>query len=114
MSDQPTTGQLYYRVIKFYELPVLNHTVIKAKIKALDAEIGAAHARHYLAALLRRDLRTEDFEYKPVLSDGLQVYSKRIKIEKYFADNKPVDGWVPPTPEAAAQAELERKQQWEK
>lgn len=103
-------GRLYYEVVKKYELPVRNHLYVQKKIKELDREIGEAHAVHYLETLLRRDIRTEQGEFKPVLNESLDPYIKRIKIEDYFRRNKVV---VLPTQADAAEREAKRQAQWD-
>lgn len=111
MPEELTVGQLYYQVVKRYQLPVRNHTHIKKKITELEREVGAVHARHYLSILLVRDLRTEPFDYKPVLNEGLDPYAKRIKVEDYFRRNKPVRAHQM-TDEERAAAEAARQAQW--
>src|SRR6266566_5109977 len=98
-SELPSVKKLYYQVIKFYELPVINHSVLSAKINALEKDIGFGRASHYLITLLKRDLREEDFEFKPTLNTGLDIYSKRIKIEQYFTKNNPRQTYIPPNEE---------------
>lgn len=105
---------LYYQVLRFYGLPVRNHDHVKTKVKALEAEVGDLRAKHYLSTLLKRDLRTETFEFKPTLNEALDPYTKRIKIEDYLRRNKPVQAWVAPTPEQEAKAEAERQKQWDR
>lgn len=111
MEELKTIGQLYFEVIKKYGLPVRNHTVTKRKIAELSAEIPANHARHYLQALLARDLEHEPGEYKPVLHESMDIYYKRIKIEQFFRANRPaVTGRVQ---EQIAEAEALRRNQFE-
>lgn len=105
-------GRLYYLVVKQYQLPVRNHTHIKKKINELEREVGADHAKHYLTTLLERDLRTEPFDYKPVLNEGLDPYIKRVKVEDYFRRNKPVQAHQM-TDEERVAAEAARQKQWE-
>ncbi len=84
MADKPTIGSLYFQVIKKYKLPVLNHTVIKAKIKALEAEIGYEEASLYLSLLLENDYHDIQGDYKPMLANALDIYGKRIKIMSFL------------------------------
>lgn len=112
MSEQEVTvGQLYYRVVKKYELPVRNHTHVRKKIRELEREIGAFRAKHYLATLLRRDIRTEEGEFKPTLTEALDPYIKRVKVEEYFTRYKPVRAYVPESAEAK-EREARRRNQW--
>lgn len=113
MPTDYDVGQLFYMVVKKYGLPVRNHTHVKSKITALKREIPELHAKHYLATLLRRDLRTETGDYKPVLTEALDVYTKRVKIEDYLRRHKPVKVWTPPTAQARAAAEALRQKQFE-
>ena len=113
MADD-IVAKLYYEAIKFYELPVLNHTVIKKKIKDMEAEIGQEHAVHYLRALVRRNLRREHFDFQPTLNSGLDIYAKRVLIEGYYRRNEPRKAYKAPSPEVAAQQEADRQKQWDK
>lgn len=114
MEDQePSVAKLYFQVIAKYQLPVLNHTILKSKIRALETEIGAKHARYYLQALLRRDYAHEAGEFKPALSNGLDLYGKRLKIEDWLRKNKPPAAWQPPTDAELAAQEAERLKQFE-
>jgi hypothetical protein len=106
-------AKLYYQVVKMYELPVRNHLHVKKKITELRTEIGEFRACHYLATLLRRDLRTEEGEFKPALYDSLDPYTKRLKIEAYFTRTKPKKVWTAPTKEELADREAKRQKQFE-
>lgn len=106
-------ARLYYLVIKMYELPVRNHLHVKKKIAELKGEIGEFRACHYLNTLLKRDLRTEEGEFKPALYDSLDPYTKRLKIEAYFTRNTVKPVWKPPTPEELAVAADKRARQFD-
>jgi hypothetical protein len=79
LDDDDSVGVLYYQVIKSLSLPVLNHTVIKAKIKALEKEDKHESVVKYLI-FMRDSYAKTDWEYKPSVNNGLEVYSKRIQI----------------------------------
>lgn len=84
MEDKPTIKKLYYDVIKKYRLPVINHTVLNAKIKALESEVGYEEASLYLSLLLENDYFAIQGEYKPMLANALDIYGKRIKIMAFL------------------------------
>jgi hypothetical protein len=107
-------AKLYYEVVKHYQLPVMNHTVLNKKIKDLEREIGNAHAAHYLKAMVRRDMRREHFDFQPSINQGIDIYAKRVQYEAFFRRTEPRKTYKAPTPEAAAAAEAERLNQWDK
>lgn len=82
--EPPSTNALHYRVIKKYGLPVSNHLHVKAKSKALDAEIGEEAAQAYLQRLLDFDYRSLQGEYKPELYHSRDIYDKRISINRFL------------------------------
>lgn len=72
-------SKLYYQVIKHYELPVTNHNVIYSKIRQWKKEQDEEKIINYLKLLLNQ-YPGLNFDFKPELTSGLDVYAKREKI----------------------------------
>lgn len=70
---------LYYQVIKQYELPVKNHNNVRAAIAKLKSELNDKAIVAYLNFLLTQ-YQSIEFEHKPELSEGLDIYAKRVQI----------------------------------
>lgn len=80
----------FYRVIKQYQLPVVNHKHINGWCDKLRTGLGANTAVHYLVRLQERDLRKEGAveKFVPVLSRPLDILEKSGKIIAYYTRTK--------------------------
>lgn len=67
----------YYQVISKYKLPVRNHNNVKLKIKELEK---VDDAEKYLDFLLEWDYNTIIMDFKPTISEALDIYAKRLQI----------------------------------
>lgn len=73
-------SKLYYQYLKKYSIPVLNHTVLKAKIAELEKLRGTEWCVRYLTFMLDH-YEFADFRYKPEINDALDLYRKSKSIE---------------------------------
>jgi hypothetical protein len=82
---------LYYKVIKQYKLPVVNHKTLNAKIKQMELEDTRERIINYLNFLLTQYEKIS-LDYKPQINTALDIYGKRIQISnaiKSEVNNKP-------------------------
>lgn len=77
-------SKLYYETIKVLGLPVLNHNVVKAKIKAMANEDDRNRVLSYLR-FMRDKFSVLEYEYKPDINSALEIYSKRKQVENTVA-----------------------------
>lgn len=77
-------SKLFYEAIKALKLPVLNHTTINAKIKALVKEDEPDKIIKYLE-FMRDQYETLDWSFKPAINTALDIYTKRLSIRNTFA-----------------------------
>ena len=91
-ADEPKDEikKQFYRVIKQYQLPVVNHKHINGWCDKLRTGLGANTAVHYLVRLQERDLRKEGAveKFVPVLSRPLDILEKSGKIIAYYTRTK--------------------------
>lgn len=73
-------SKLYYQYLKKYSIPVLNHTVLKAKIAELEKLRGTEWCVRYLTFMLEH-YEFADFRYKPEINDALDLFRKSKGIE---------------------------------
>lgn len=97
VSDFDIVGRKYWQVIKTYKLPVMNNNNLKNGIKKLLAECGVEDSLKYLDFLLT-DYPDLLLDKKPELSEGLEIYSKRKRIENAvkrtsYEHSRPGRGW---------------------
>jgi hypothetical protein len=78
-GNEKDVSSLFYKVIKAYELPVKNHNTIRSAISKLQKETDEESAIVYLKFLLEQ-YPSMDFDYKPQISEALDIYSKRVQI----------------------------------
>lgn len=76
-------SKLYYEAIKALDLPVRNHNNVKAKIAEMARDSGKEKIINYLTFL--RDQYTDlDWDYKPHMSEALDIFNKRQQIRNTF------------------------------
>lgn len=114
-EDVITVKKLYYDVVKKYNLPKYNNTVLQGKMKDLESEVGYETAVGYLRALLVYDWHTIEGDYKPVIGNALDIYGKRVKILEFLKKNVTQQSQITPendpySDEAWAAAEERREQ----
>lgn len=73
-------SKLYYQYLKKYSIPVLNHTVLRAKITELEKLRGREWCIRYLTFMLNNYAEI-DIRYKPEINDALDLYRKSKSIE---------------------------------
>ena len=76
-SKESSVSIKYYQVIKKYQLPVRNHSNLRAKIKELEKIDGS---EKYLDFLLQFNYQDLQLDFKPELNESLDIYTKRIQI----------------------------------
>lgn len=74
----------YYDTIKLLELPVRNHVNLRSRIKALEKDIGTEKALTYLAFVRDYYPNLKDNGYKPRLTEGLDIYAKRLNLQAWI------------------------------
>jgi hypothetical protein len=87
-------AKAYYDTIKALKLPVRNHANLKSRIKAIEKDLGKEDALKYLNFVFEYYEKLDDDGYKPRLTEGLDIYAKRINIQawierKIIEQNKP-------------------------
>lgn len=78
-------SKLYYEVIKALDIPVSNHNNVRAKIAELSRSADKEAVINYLK-FMRDQFASLDWEYKPHISEALDIYSKRGKIRETLKD----------------------------
>lgn len=110
LETTPSVRALYYRVIKKYGLPTWNNNVLKVKIQALENEIGQTDASEYLNWLLDKDYNSFNDEFRPQLTNALDIYTKRVAITQWLKKQK-AQGNAPAPKKSAAQLKEQRREE---
>lgn len=84
-------SKLFYEAIRANNLPVSNHTVVKAKIRILATEDTPERIINYLT-FMRDHYKTLVIDYKPHINNGLDLYNKRIQVENILKQLKSIKG----------------------
>jgi hypothetical protein len=71
-------------VIRSLKLPVLNHNNVRQKIAAMKGEASNDELIGYLT-FMRDQFASVKYRYKPSVTEALDIYGKRKKIEDTFA-----------------------------
>lgn len=72
-------AKLYYEVIKAFGLPVRNHNNVKSAIAKMKTEADEENLIVYLT-FMRDKYSDLIFEYKPEITEALDIHAKRMKI----------------------------------
>lgn len=95
-NTQEQVSKLYYEAIKSLDLPVRNHSIVKSKISELSKSSDIPAVLGYLTFMRDQYVKTT-WDYKPDVSEALDIFTKRIKIknsiDRYVAEkqaNQPV------------------------
>ncbi len=78
-ADFEEIKKLYYEVVKILKIPIMNHGTLQNKIKSMSREDEPEKIKQYLV-FMRDRYHKLDFEYKPAVSDALDIYRKRVQI----------------------------------
>lgn len=76
-------SKLYYEAIKAHDLPVRNHSNVKAKIAEMARDHDQQKIINYLT-FIRDQYATVDWDYKPHMSEALDIFNKRQQIRNTF------------------------------
>lgn len=76
-------SKLYYEAIKALDLPVTNHNTLRLKINEMAKDADKDKIINYLK-FMRDQFAETNWEYKPNITEALQIYSKRAKIRETF------------------------------
>lgn len=77
-----TVSKLYFQYLKAHEIPVINHTTLKSKIRELESLIGSQRATKYLEFMLN-NFDSLEGKYKPTITSYLDLYTKFKKVEEF-------------------------------
>jgi len=89
-TSATNTLKLFYDVVRFYQLGVINNNYIRQWASSLESSLGVGVAEMYLTRLLERDLRSEmkNNEFVPQIGKVIDIVYKSGMIISYYARTK--------------------------
>lgn len=82
-THRENVSKLYYEAVKALDLPVRNHNNVKAKIAELGRDADHEKIVNYLV-FMRDQFASVDWEFKPHISEALDIFNKRGTIRDTF------------------------------